>query len=87
MEKDRDVKRTYKLTDQEVKVIDRLSESTPLNRSQIVGRMVRHYFLDLRNGELNDPMITEEMRQRFEENMADSDKKDLTDKVKDLLGS
>lgn len=54
-----DKKRTYKVTEKGVRIIDHMEENTVLDKSDFVDRAVKYYWLQLQNGNLNDPILTD----------------------------
>lgn len=55
-----DKKRTYKVTDESVQVIDHMEENTILDKSDFVDRAVKYYWYQLKNGELDDPILSDD---------------------------
>jgi len=54
-----DKKRTYKITDKGVRIIDHMEENTILDKSDFVDRAVKYYWLQHKAGELDDPVLTD----------------------------
>jgi len=54
-----DKKRTYKVTEKGVRIIDHMEENTILDKSDFVDRAVKYYWVQLQNGNLNDPVLTD----------------------------
>lgn len=54
-----DKKRTYKLTDKSIKVIDWMEDNSILDKSDFVDRAVKYYWMQQQNGNLNDPVLTD----------------------------
>jgi len=52
-----DKKRTYKVTDESVTIIDHMEDNTILDKSDFVDRAVKYYWYQLKNGELDDPIL------------------------------
>lgn len=55
-----DEKRTYKITEESVDVIDWMEDNTILDKSDFVDRAVKYYWLQHKNGNLNDPILTDD---------------------------
>jgi len=50
-------RRTYKLTEDTVQIIEYLADHSSFDKSDIVDRATKYYWRDFVNGELDDPAI------------------------------
>lgn len=50
-------KRTYKVTEEGVQIIDHMERETILDKSDFVDRAVKYYWYQLQNGQLDDPVL------------------------------
>lgn len=55
-----DKKRTYKVTDESVQIIDHMEDKTILDKSDFVDRAVKYYWYQLKSGELDDPILSDD---------------------------
>jgi hypothetical protein len=55
-----DKKRTYKLTDKSVRIIDWMEENSILEKSDFVDRAVKYYWAQQKAGNLNDPVLNDD---------------------------
>jgi hypothetical protein len=54
-------KRTYKVKDSTIDIVDELSENTGLDKQQVVDRAVHTYAKLLQEGKVDDPVINDEL--------------------------
>lgn len=50
-------KRTYRLEDSTVEIIEYMAENTPMDKQEAVDRMVKYYAHKVKAGEIDDPMF------------------------------
>lgn len=60
-------KRTYVLTEDGVKAIEWLNDNTRLDRSDAVDRAVKQYFVAVREGNVDDALVLDEVEEKAKE--------------------
>jgi hypothetical protein len=58
-----DKKRTYKFTEESVDIIDWMERNTILDKSDAADRMVKYYWKQYQDGELEDPLLADAIEQ------------------------
>lgn len=59
-------KRTYKFTEESVDIIDWMDRNTILDKSDAADRMVKYYWKQYQDGELEDPLLSDAIEQASE---------------------
>lgn len=54
-------KRTYKLKDKSISVVDTMADNTVYNKSEFVNRAILYYYRELMKGELDDPAVVDQI--------------------------
>lgn len=68
-----DKKRTYKLTESGVRVIDTLDENTRLDKSDVVDRAVKYYYQQVKEGNIDSALVEDSVERIAQEVEGDGD--------------
>jgi len=66
-------KRTYKLTKKAIAIIEWFDDNSRLDKSDTVDRAVKYYYAQVKAGNIDDPMVKDEIEKGAEELMDDDD--------------
>ncbi len=56
-----DNKRTYKITNKSVTVVDHIEANSMMDKSDVVDRAIKYYYKQLVSGSLDDPLVDDDI--------------------------
>lgn len=68
-----DKKRTYKVTKKAIAIINWFDDNSRLDKSDTVDRAVKYYYAQVKAGNIDDPMVKDDIEEGAEELMDDDD--------------
>ena len=80
-----DKKRTYKLTKKAIAIINWFDDNSRLDKSDTVDRAVKYYYAQVKAGNIDDPMVKDEIEEGAEElmdNDEDGGSSSLIDRIR-----
>jgi len=68
-----DKKRTYKVTKKAIAIINWFDDNSRLDKSDTVDRAVKYYYAQVKAGEIDDPMVKDDIESGGDSLMDDDD--------------
>lgn len=81
-----DKKRTYKVTKKAIAIIQWFDDNSRLDKSDTVDRAVKYYYAQVKAGNIDDPMVKDEIESGADSLMDDDDSDDGTGLIDRIRG-